>query len=58
MIRGFIFFLFVWIAVSVGISLWRGLTGKEKWDIIKCVSYGAITAIIASVFIVSIVVLF
>lgn len=58
MIRGIIFFLIVWSAVAFGINLWRGLTGKEKWNTIKCISYGAITAVIALWFVVGIVFVF
>lgn len=56
--RGIIFFLIVWALVAVGINVWRSLTGKEKWNTIKCISYGAITSIIALWFVVGIVFIF
>ena len=58
MMRGIIAFLIVWALVVVGISAWRSLTGKEKWNTIKCISYGAVTAFIAVCFVVVLVVLF
>lgn len=58
MIRGILFFLFLWLAVGVSINAWRQLTGKEMWSLVKTVVYGAITASIAFVFLVGVVILF
>ena len=58
MIKGIIFFLGLWAFVTGGVNVWRTLKGKEKWDVVKCAAFGAITAIITLVILVVIVVLF
>ena len=58
MIRGIILFLGFWAVVTGGIGLWRQMSGKEKWSLVKTVTYGTMTAIIALVLILLIVFLF
>lgn len=58
MIKGIIFFLALWAVVTGGINVWRSLTGKEKWDTIKCVWFGAVTCVITFIIVTVMVVLF
>lgn len=58
MIKGIIMFLGFWAVVTGGLGLWRQMSGKEKWSLVKTCAYGGLTAIIALVLIVLIVFLF
>ena len=58
MIKGIIFFLALWAVVTGGIGLWRQMNGKERWSLVKICSYGAVTALLALVVLVGIVILF
>jgi hypothetical protein len=58
MIKGILFFAFVWILVVVVISLFRSATSKERLSAAKTVLYGALTALIATILVVFLVVLF
>jgi hypothetical protein len=52
------FGLLVWVFVSVGIQVFRHMTGKEQLAVIKVVSYGLFTAVISVVLIAGMVVVF
>ena len=58
MIKGIIFFLGLWAVITGGINVWRSLTGKEKWDTIKCVWFGALTCAITFIILIGIVAVF
>ena len=53
-----VLFLVMWAAVTGGLGIWRQLSGKEKWSIVKTVSYGLSTAVIAFVILSVFVILF
>jgi len=58
MIRMIMFFVLWWALITALISLWRTLKKKEKWNIVKTVSYGAATAAITVVILSLIVIIF
>ena len=58
MIRGILTFLIIWVLVAGSITSWRALSGKEKWSLVKTISYGGLTAAIALVFVIVLVILF
>ena len=58
MMRMLILFIVMWAAVTGGLCIWRQLSGKEKWSIVKTVSYGLFTAVIAFVILSVFVILF
>lgn len=47
MIKGIMFFIFVWLLVAMGITVFRGMTLREKISMAKLVVYSGITAIVA-----------
>ena len=58
MMRGILFFIVVFGLVYGTIEVFRGLTGKEKWDLIKSLSYSGLIAAVALVIVVVMVVVF
>jgi len=56
--KGIILFLGFWAVVTGGLGLWRQMSGKEKWSLVKTCAYGGLTALIALVLILLIVFLF
>jgi hypothetical protein len=58
MIRGILTFLVFWLLVAGSITSWRALSGKEKWSLVKTVAYGGLTAAIALIFVIVLVILF
>ena len=58
MMRMVFLFLVFWMAVVLGLHVWRQLTGKEKWKTIKTVIYGLLTAAITFVILSVFVILF
>lgn len=56
--KSVILFLTLWAVITGGINVWRSLTGREMFDIIKCVVYGLVTAMLTFGFLLLIVVLF
>lgn len=58
MVRGIEFYILVWF-MFMGLAIaFRHMTGKEKWQLVKVVWFGAWTAAIALAAIVAIVVMF
>ena len=55
-----VFFLFVLLvgAFWIGISAFRTLTGKEKWELTKIVVYATICAVLTLLVLIGIVILF
>jgi hypothetical protein len=58
MIRIIFAFIVVFLIFFFGLKLFTQLSGKEKWVLTKLFAYSLICAIITTVFLVSIVVLF
>ncbi len=58
MIKMIMTFVFLFIIFYTGIEIFRKLTGKEKWDIVKTISYSVAISLSVVVFLVGIVVLF
>lgn len=58
MARMIVGFVFVWVAVMVGITAFRSLTGREKWELVKLLTYGATCAIITFVLLMALVIMF
>lgn len=58
MARGMLMFFILWAAFAFGISAYRELTGKMKWQLIKTLGYGIVCAIAAITTLTAIVVLF
>lgn len=58
MIQMFLVFCIVFAIVFFGIQTFRQLRKKEKWLVIKTLTYSAICAIISVVVLISIVILF
>ena len=51
-------FVFLFVIFYTGIEIFRKMTGKEKWEIVKTLSYSLAIALAVVVFLVGIVVLF
>lgn len=58
MARILIGFLLVWVSISLGISTWRELTKREKWETSKLVAFGFVTALLSCMLIAVFVILF
>jgi len=58
MIKGIIAFLALWAFVSGSISLWREISAKERWSLVKLGAYGFVTVSITFVILVGLVILF
>ena len=58
MIRSILAFLIVWLSVTTTIGVVRRMSGKEMWSMAKLLAYGLLTATIAFIIIVSVVILF
>ena len=58
MIKMIMTFVFLFIIFYTGIEIFRKLTGKEKWEVAKTISYSLAISMAVIVFLVSIVVLF
>ena len=58
MIRVLFMFVLLFGAFWIGISVFRTLTGKEKWELTKIVVYATICAVLTLLVLVGIVILF
>jgi hypothetical protein len=58
MIRLWLAFAILAVIVHFGIAAWRNMTGKERWDLTKSVTYSIIVALLAVVAMTVIVILF
>lgn len=50
--------LILTVAVGAGIAAWRGLSGKEQWQLTKTVAYATMCSLVAVVALSFIVVMF
>jgi hypothetical protein len=55
-----IWFVFAVLAVLIhfGITAWRNMTGKERWDLTKSITYSILVALLAVLAMTVIVILF
>jgi hypothetical protein len=58
MIGMLIVFAVLTVAIGVGITLWRDMNKKERWAVMKTYIFGAFCALLASVVLSVIVILF
>jgi hypothetical protein len=58
MIRIILAWVLLSLAIGFGITAFRALSGKEKWELTKLIAYTLMCSIIALVFLVGIVILF
>ncbi len=58
MARMILSFVMVWACVAVGITAFRSLTGKEKWELVKLLTFTGTCAIIAFVLLMALVIVF
>lgn len=58
MIRAFIAFLIVFGIMYVAIPSYRNLTGREKWDMVKLISYSVLCGVLSVLVLSVIVILF
>ena len=58
MIRLWLVFAVLAVLVHFGIGAWRNMTGKERWDLTKSLTYSIIVALLAVLAMAVIVVLF
>ncbi len=58
MIKMFITFISLTIIIGVSIDIFRRMTGKEKFNVIKLISYGALCSLITMLLLSTIVILF
>lgn len=58
MIRMFLIFLITFFLVSGGITVFRAMTGLEKWQFTKILAYGIMVSAISIAILTTIVILF
>jgi hypothetical protein len=58
MIKMIMTFVFLFIIFYTGIEIFRKMTGKEKWEIAKTISYSMAISLFVIVFLTALVVLF
>jgi NhaP-type Na+/H+ or K+/H+ antiporter len=58
MIKMILVFVLLWLLFFFGIDLFRKLTKKKKWSVLKLATYSVIIAFVVVVFLTSIVILF
>ena len=58
MIGMLIVFAVLTVAIGVSITLWRDMNEKERWNVVKTYAFGALCALLASVLLSVIVILF
>lgn len=58
MVRMIAVFIFVWAAVAALITFAQTMTGKQLWRVTKLLTFSGICAIIASVLLMALVLLF
>jgi len=58
MIRLWLVFAVLAVLVHFGISGWRNMTGRQRWDLTKSLTYSIIVALLAVLAMIAMVVLF
>lgn len=47
MVRGILYYLLVWLAVSAGLLTYNHMSRREKLNLWRCIGYGMLTATVA-----------
>jgi hypothetical protein len=47
MVRGILYYLLVWLAVSLALFVYNHLSRREKFNLWRCAGYGLLTATVA-----------
>jgi hypothetical protein len=58
MIRIWLVFAVLAVLIHFGITAWRNLNGKERWDLTKSITYSILVALLAVLAMTVIVILF
>jgi hypothetical protein len=58
MIRVFLAFVIIFVLFFYGIQAVRDMSGKERWELARLLTYSAFCAILTLVFLIALVVLF
>jgi hypothetical protein len=58
MIRLWLVFVVLAVLVHFGISGWRNMTGRQRWNLTKSLTYSIVTALLAVLAMIAMVVLF
>jgi hypothetical protein len=58
MIRLWLVFAVLAVGIHFGITAWRNMTGKERWDLTKSLTYSIIVSLLAVAAMTAIVILF
>ena len=58
MIRLWLVFAVLAVAIHFGITAWRNMTGKERWHLTKSLTYSIIVSLLAVAAMTAIVILF
>ena len=58
MARLILTFFVMWALVGAGIIMFRAMSGQEKWELVKLLTFSGFCAIIAIVLLMALVVLF
>lgn len=58
MLKMFVVFCILTCCIFWGVSTWRNITGKEKWQFVKLLTFAIVCGIIANMLLVGIYILF
>jgi hypothetical protein len=58
MIRLWLAFAILTVAIHFGITAWRNMNGKERWTLTKSIAYSILVALLAVLAMTAIVILF
>jgi uncharacterized membrane protein YjfL (UPF0719 family) len=58
MIKMFVVFIVLTVFLMSTISVFRSLTGKEKWEVVKVASYAAAVSVVSVLLLVGFVIIF
>jgi len=58
MIKAILIFVTLWAFVTGSISMWREISAKERWSLVKLAAYGFVTVAITFAILIGLVILF
>ena len=58
MIRIFLAFVIIFVLFFYGIQAVRDMSGRQRWDLARLLTYSAVCAILTLIFLIALVVLF
>lgn len=58
MVRGILFYVLVWLAVTSGFYIFGKMSKRERLTLLRCIAYGLVTATLALCLVMLIVYLF